>query len=104
MQDALLFVFVIIQFIFASKFFNRKCNEILTGKAGCAPVDDVDFVTIHYFAGRGRGEPIRLLLEEAGIPYNQTDFTKDTWPAAKQKGIKSEIYTFGQGTVMTMAF
>ena len=75
----------------------RKCNEILTGKAGCAPVGDVEFVTIHYFAVRGRAQPIRLLLEEAGIPYNQTNFTKDTWPATKAEGIKSGIYTYGQG-------
>ncbi|XP_022087367.1 glutathione S-transferase P-like [Acanthaster planci] len=78
----------------------RRLNELVTGKKGCSPVADLDFVTLHYFAGRGRGEAIRLMLEEAGIPYNQTDFTMETWPQAKKAGIKSGIYTFGQVPAM----
>lgn len=96
------FAFVILA-AFAAVYYSgqgpqlmRKLNELLTGKKGCSPVPDLDFVTLHYFAGRGRGEVIRLMLEEASIPYNQTDFTKETWPAAKKKGIESGLYTFGQ--------
>ena len=70
----------------------------MTGKKGCSPVADLGFVTLHYFAGRGRGQAIRLMLEEAGVAYNQTDFTKETWPAAKKEGVASGLYTFGQGT------
>ncbi|XP_071510088.1 glutathione S-transferase P-like [Diadema antillarum] len=74
----------------------RKFQELATGKAGCAPVADVGFVTIHYFAGRGRAEAIRFLLEQAGVPYNQTDFTRETWPEAKRLGIERGLYTYGQ--------
>ncbi|XP_033636377.1 glutathione S-transferase P-like [Asterias rubens] len=79
----------------------RKANELVTGKKGCSPVGDLDFVTLHYFAVRGRGEAIRLLLEEAEIPYNQTGFTKETWPKAKKEGMASGLYTFGQVPAMT---
>ncbi|XP_077980923.1 glutathione S-transferase P 1-like [Glandiceps talaboti] len=79
----------------------RKTTEIVYGKPGCAPVPKIGNVTIHYFAARGRAEPIRLMLEEAEIIYNETLFTKETWPAAKQKGIESGLYTFGQVPAIT---
>ena len=49
------------------------------------------------FVDRGRGEGIRLMLEFAEIPYIETAFTKDTWPAHKRVGTESKLYTFGQG-------
>lgn len=76
---------------------NRKFQEIATGKAGCVPAEDLGFVTIHYFAGRGRAEAIRLLLEQANVPYNQTDFTRESWPEAKKAGVEKGLYTYGQG-------
>ncbi|XP_038049580.1 glutathione S-transferase P-like [Patiria miniata] len=79
----------------------RKLNELVTGKKGCSPVADLDFVTLHYFAGRGRGEAIRMMLEEAGIPYNETLFTKETWPKAKKEGIESGLFTFGQAPAIS---
>ncbi|XP_033108425.1 glutathione S-transferase Mu 1-like [Anneissia japonica] len=79
----------------------KKVSELVTGKKGCLPVGDIDFVTIHYFNGRGRGEVIRMMLEEAQIPYNETNFTKDTWPEAKKKGVESGMYTFGQVPAIT---
>ena len=54
-------------------------------------------VTLHYFAGRGRGEAIRLLLEDQLVPYTETKYTKETWPAAKEAGISDDVFTFGQG-------
>ena len=38
------------------------------------------------------------MLEFAGVPYMETAFTKDTWPAHKRIGTESKLYTFGQGT------
>ncbi len=52
-------------------------------------------LNISYF--RGRGEGIRLMLQEAEISYKQKLFMEDTWPAIKKKGIDSGLYTFGQG-------
>nr|XP_054764224.1 glutathione S-transferase Mu 1-like [Lytechinus pictus] len=74
----------------------RKLQEIATGKAGCVPAEDLGFVTIHYFAGRGRAEAIRHLLKQANVPYNQTDFTRETWPEAKKAGVEQGLYTYGQ--------
>ncbi|KAH9829943.1 pi class glutathione S-transferase [Rhodofomes roseus] len=34
-----------------------------------APIVELRDVELHYFAICGRGEPIRLLLEDAGVPY-----------------------------------
>ncbi|XP_030851489.1 glutathione S-transferase P-like [Strongylocentrotus purpuratus] len=79
-----------------SGIFMRKFQEIATGKAGCVPAEDLGFVTIHYFAGRGRAEAIRLLLEQANVPYNQTDFSRETWPEAKKAGVEKGLYTYGQ--------
>lgn len=36
-------------------------------------------------------------MEEGDIPYEETKFTKATWPAAKEKGLESGLYPFGQG-------
>ncbi|CAH1775922.1 unnamed protein product, partial [Owenia fusiformis] len=74
----------------------RKLTEFVHGKPGCAPAPDLGNVTIHYFDIRGRGEAIRLMLEQAEIPYTEVSFNGDTWPAQKQKGMASGLYTFGQ--------
>ena len=47
---------------------------------------------------RGRGEAIRLLMEDAGMTWSEVNFDKETWPAHKEKGLESGLYTFGQGT------
>ena len=46
---------------------------------------------------RGRLEPIRLILQEAGIPYREVNFDKETWPKHKKEGIANGLLTFGQG-------
>ena len=74
-------------------------HKFLTGERGCAPVRyDVGNVTLHYFASRGRAESIRLIMEVTNTPYVETGFTKETWPAAKEEGLKSGLYPFGLGT------
>ena len=89
--------------VFAIIYSNRtelalqKIHEIVQRKPGCNPISSVGNVTLHYFASRGRGEVIRQLMATAGIQWTETKFTKETWPEAKVEGIKSGIYTFGQG-------
>ena len=80
-----------------TEFALQKIHEIVERKPGCNPIPSVGNVTLHYFAGRGRGEVIRLLMTTAGIPWTETKFNKDTWPAAKAAGVKSGLYTYGQG-------
>lgn len=80
-----------------TEFALQKIHEIVQRKPGCNPIGSVGHVNLHYFAGRGRGEVIRLLMATAGIPWNETKFTKETWPEAKTKGMSSGLYTFGQG-------
>lgn len=45
---------------------------------------DKKLVTLHYFGVRGRAEPIRLVLEELQVPYNDNLIVKD-WPQLKEK-------------------
>ena len=82
-----------------AQFLLNRFNRILHGKLGCAPVQDVGHVTLHYFGVRGRAEGIRLMLQDNGIPYAETNYTKENWPLAKQKGIETGLFTFGQGKV-----
>ncbi|XP_062509223.1 glutathione S-transferase-like [Corticium candelabrum] len=96
------FVVGILLLVAASLYSNRrsvgliKLHRAITGERGCAPLrKSLGNVTLHYFASRGRAEVVRLALEEAEIPYTETGFTKDTWPAAKQEGLKSGLYPFG---------
>ena len=98
------FVVGILLLVAASLYSNRrsvgliKLHRAITGERGCAPLrKSLGNVTLHYFASRGRAEVVRLALEEAEIPYTETGFTKDTWPAAKQEGLKSGLYPFGLG-------
>lgn len=72
-------------------------RRIATGKSGCLPTESIDNITLHYFAVRGRGEPIRLLMEDAGLNWKERGFNRETWAPAKPEGIKSGLYTFGQG-------
>ena len=38
-----------------------------------------------------------MIMIEAGIPYTEKNFNKATWPSHKVAGIKSGLYTYGQG-------
>ena len=85
-------------FVGQNQHINRAVRNIFTGKSGCMPVGNIGNVTLHYFASRGRSEPFRLLMAEAQIPWTETKYTFfGTWPAAKEAGMKSGLYPFGQG-------
>jgi glutathione S-transferase len=53
-------------------------------------------IKLTYFSARGRGEAIRLLLEDAGLEYEDVRHTSDTWPQAKKEGIADLSLPFGQ--------
>jgi protein disulfide-isomerase-like protein len=53
-------------------------------------------IKLSYFGTRGRAEAIRLVLEQAGLTYEQEHHTGDTWPEAKAEGIKTNRLPFGQ--------
>ena len=91
------FVGVIVYMHTSNPHMVESIRRISTGKPGCLPTEDIDNVTLHYFAVRGRGEPVRLLMEDAGIHWTERGYTRETWPAAKPEGIKSGLFTFGQG-------
>ncbi len=80
-----------------TSFVIQKLNEVIHRKPGCNPMPAVGNVTLHYFAGRGRGECIRMLMADGGIAWTETKFTKETWPEAKKTGMDVGFYTFGQG-------
>eukprot|EP00794_Sanderia_malayensis_P007682 gene7682-8519_t len=86
-----------------TSFVTQKLNEIVHRKPGCNPIPAVGNVTLHYFAGRGRGEAIRMLMAYGDIPWSETKFTKETWPAAKKTGVDVGFYTFGQAIVHFLA-
>ena len=75
----------------------QKIHEVIQRKPGCNLYPSVGNVTFHYFAGRGRGEAIRLLMANSDISWSETKFTANSWPNAKLQGIDSGLYTFGQG-------
>lgn len=82
-----------------AQFVFNKINQIIHGKRGCSPIFSIGHVTLHYFGLRGRAEGIRLMLEDFEIPYVETNYTKETWPEIKKKGIETGLLTFGQGKV-----
>ncbi|KAK2189301.1 hypothetical protein NP493_109g02002 [Ridgeia piscesae] len=79
-----------------TSYILRKVNEVIHGKPGCVPSPSVGNVTLHYFSVRGRAEPIRMMMIEAGIPFTEKNFNKATWPSHKEAGINSGLYTYGQ--------
>ena len=80
-----------------AQFVLNRVNQIIQGKRGCSPIQDIGHVTLHYFGVRGRAEGIRFMLEDNSIPYAETAYTKADWPAVKKKGIETGLFTFGQG-------
>lgn len=80
-----------------AQFVFNKINQIIHGKRGCSPIVSIGHVTLHYFGFRGRAEGIRLMMEDFEIPYAETNFSKADWPAIKEKGIETGLFTFGQG-------
>lgn len=55
-------------------------------------------VTLHYFDGYGRAEPIRLLLKHAGVEFVDHRMTHEQWDAYKQTGAAE----FGQLPILEM--
>lgn len=94
--------FVVIAAIFSliymgkAPVFQKKILEVVHGQPGCLPVPKVGNVSLHYFAGRGRAEVIRFLMEEAEISYTESSYTRETWLVYKRKGIDDGLLTFGQ--------
>eukprot|EP00659_Diplonema_papillatum_P016356 gene16356-25072_t len=62
--------------------------------AGCASAKPR--ARLHYFDIRGLGQPVRLLLSELEIDFEEVRHTPETWPKAKIEGIESGLLTFGQ--------
>jgi len=74
----------------------QKVNELLHWKLGCNPIPPVGNVSLHYFNGRGKGEAIRLLMEDQNIPYTETRYTQELWANAQPLGIEDGLYHFGE--------
>jgi len=51
-------------------------------------------ITLRYFNTRGRAEPIRLLLEQAGADYKEIRVQGEQWPELKKSW--SDLLTYGQ--------
>lgn len=82
--------------------FIQKLNELCHWKLGCNPVPPLGNITLHYFPERGRAEAIRLLMEDHMIPYREVKYdNRESWAAAKQSGVMTGLFTFGQVPVIT---
>jgi len=46
-----------------------------------------DKVRLVYFNGRGRGEPIRIILSIGNVPYDDEIVTFEEWPTIKPSKI-----------------
>lgn len=102
-MNAITFVVALVAAAFALHYsghqgvVTKTVSRMIHGKPGCFPIAKIEDVKLHYFAGRGRGEPMRLLMNDWNISYSETGYTRETWPQAKQQGMKSGLYMFGQG-------
>jgi glutathione S-transferase len=52
-----------------------------------------------YFAVRGRAEPVRVMLEDLGVEYDERRVTMDEWPAVKPTLMFGQLPTYRQGEV-----
>ena len=52
---------------------------------------------IIYFDIRGRAEPIRLLLEEAGVEYDDVQITQEEWPKLKPETPFGQVPIYREG-------
>ena len=52
---------------------------------------------ITYFDIRGRAEPIRLLLEEVGVEYDDVQIASEQWPARKSRLPFGQLPMFKEG-------
>jgi glutathione S-transferase len=50
-----------------------------------------------YFEIRGRAEPIRLLLEEAGVVYDDVQISQDEWPKRKPSMPFGQVPMYREG-------
>ena len=66
-----------------------------------APRPELKSAVLRYFAGRGRAEAIRMLLEETQTPFSEVRYTKDTWAKAKEEGLANGTFPFGQVPSLT---
>eukprot|EP00608_Synchroma_pusillum_P002207 CAMPEP_0198419706 /NCGR_PEP_ID=MMETSP1452-20131203/396_1 /TAXON_ID=1181717 /ORGANISM="Synchroma pusillum, Strain CCMP3072" /LENGTH=226 /DNA_ID=CAMNT_0044139843 /DNA_START=113 /DNA_END=793 /DNA_ORIENTATION=- len=56
----------------------------------------MDGATLHYFRIRGKGEPIRLALEDQGVAYTNDIIPFEDWGATKARGVEAGNLPFGQ--------
>lgn len=58
-------------------------------------------ITLHYFNIRGKAEPTRLMLEDAGVAYEDVRIEREDWFATKKAEYKERgISKFGQIPVL----
>lgn len=77
----------------------RSVDKAIFGSYGCIPAPKIEGLTMHYFKVRGRGEGIRIILQDNGVLYSEVNFSSEEWVEIKKRGIESGTFTFGQGTV-----
>jgi protein disulfide-isomerase-like protein len=73
-------------------------NGVLLGNGSLAPPPVPPH--LRYFEPRGRGELIRLILEESGAEYTDTRLTWDQWVTNEKPN--AERYAFGQVPQLTI--
>ena len=80
-----------------TQYILQTIDKTVFGSYGCNPVPAIEELTLQYFKVRGRGEGIRMILQDNRIPYSEIAFDSEEWPAIKKQGIERGILTFGQG-------
>jgi len=67
--------------------------RLLCFEASSSGFQKGDVVEVHYFPSRGRAEAIRLMLEFAGVDYEDKFYARDEWASVHKKSGK---FPFGQ--------
>merc|ERR1711871_1278787 len=87
---------------------NMACKLVLIAGAIILQAASADDFVLRYFGVRGLAEPARLLLNDVGATYEEVRYARDPvpegmvdWNVAKQKGIESQLFPFGQVPSLT---
>eukprot|EP01061_Rhynchopus_euleeides_P039555 TRINITY_DN6786_c0_g1_i1.p2 TRINITY_DN6786_c0_g1~~TRINITY_DN6786_c0_g1_i1.p2 ORF type:complete len:260 (+),score=111.83 TRINITY_DN6786_c0_g1_i1:54-833(+) len=68
--------------------------------AVCCAVPEGHHAHLHYFDVRGLGQAARLMMSDIGLTFTEERYTKDTWASAKEAGLQSGLFPFGQMPVL----
>ena len=77
-----------------------KAEDSQPSQDSPSDIESSESYTLYYFDAMGRAEPIRLLLNHAGVDFTDKKFTRDEWGSNKKSmpGKKVPVLELDDGT------